>query len=113
MTSVQKKAGRERLEQQLGDDSISASQISPELVTGYKGLYNRYVKRGLDFILALVLFVLTSPILLVLSVLIVADSGFPVFYRAERGGYHQKNFRIFKFAQWCRTRIRSAAERLL
>ena len=54
MTSVQKKAGRERLEQQLRDDSISASQISPELVTGYKGLYNRYVKRGLDFILALV-----------------------------------------------------------
>ena len=36
MTSVQKKAGRERLEQQLRDDSISASQISPELVTGFK-----------------------------------------------------------------------------
>ena len=78
MTSVQKKATRERLERQLNDNNISASQISPELVTGYKGIYNRYVKRGLDFILALVLFIVVLPILLVISAMIVADSGRPV-----------------------------------
>ena len=104
MTAFQKRAARDRLERQLNDSNISAAQISPELVTGYKGVYNRYVKRGLDFILALVLFVVTSPILLVISVLIVADSGRPVFYRAERGGYHQKTFRIFKF----RTMVQNA-----
>lgn len=104
MTAFQKRAARDRLERQLNDSNISAAQISPELVTGYKGVYNRYVKRGLDFILALVLFVVTSPILLVISVLIVADSGRPVFYRAKRGGYHQKTFRIFKF----RTMVQNA-----
>lgn len=104
MTSIQKKVTRERLERQINDDAISASQVSPELVTGYKGVYNRYVKRVIDFVLALILFVITLPILLVLSALIVADSGRPVFYRAERGGYHQKNFRIFKF----RTMVQNA-----
>ena len=104
MTAFQKRAARDRLEQQLNDSNISAAQISPELVTGYKGVYNRYVKRGLDFILALVLFVVTFPLLLVISLLIVADSGRPVFYRAERGGYHQKTFRIFKF----RTMVQNA-----
>ena len=104
MTAVQKKKVRDRLDQQLSDNNISASQISPEFVTGYKGVYNRYVKRGIDFSLALFLFVVTSPILLVISILIVADSGRPVFYRAERGGYHQKPFRIFKF----RTMVQNA-----
>ena len=104
MTAFRKTAVREHLERELNDANISASQISPELVTGYKGSYNRYVKRGLDFILALVLVIVTSPILAVISFLIVADSGRPVFYRAERGGYRQKNFRIFKF----RTMVQNA-----
>lgn len=97
---------RVKLQEQLDDEQIAASDISPELVTGYKGIYNRSVKRGLDFILALLLFIITLPILFAISILIVADSGFPVFYRAERGGYHQKPFRIFKF----RTMVQNADE---
>lgn len=104
MTRRNRKAERARLEKQLNDDAVEASQISAELVTGYKGIYNRVVKRILDFILALILFVVTLPIMLVISALIVADSGFPVFYRADRGGYRQRSFRIFKF----RTMVQNA-----
>ena len=32
-----------------------------------------------------------------IAILIVIDDGFPVFYRAERGGYKGKTFKIFKF----------------
>ena len=95
--AVRGREAEKSLEVQLNDEGISASEISPELVTGYRGIYNRFVKRGIDFVMALLLLVVTSPVLLVVSVLVVADSGFPVFYRAERGGYHQKTFRIFKF----------------
>lgn len=102
--SDSKAARKQKLNLQLNDDSICASAISSELVTGYKGIYNRVVKRGIDFVLALILFVATFPILLVISAMIVADSGFPVFYRARRGGYHQKDFRIFKF----RTMVQNA-----
>lgn len=104
MTAVERKAARDDLEKQLNNENISASQISPELVTGCRGIYNRVVKRGLDLAMALILFVVTSPIMLLIAVLIAADSGMPVFYRAERGGYRQKSFRIFKF----RTMVKNA-----
>ena len=34
----------------------------PEQITGYKGVYNRYVKRALDFVFAAVAVVLLSPL---------------------------------------------------
>ena len=37
------------------------------------------------------------PFLLIIAVLVVLEDGFPVFYRAERGGYQGKTFRICKF----------------
>ena len=61
------------------------------------GIYNRFVKRILDFILALIFAVVLAPIYLILALAVVIDTGFPVFYRAERGGYRDKPFRIFKF----------------
>lgn len=88
---------REELEKQIEDEALEAWQISEELITAYKGIYNRLVKRILDFILALILLIVTSPLLLIIALIIVFDTGLPVFYRAERGGYRQKSFRIFKF----------------
>ena len=61
------------------------------------GIYNRFVKRILDLILALIFAVVLAPIYLILAFAVVIDTGFPVFYRAERGGYRDKPFRIFKF----------------
>ena len=39
-----------------------------------------------------------------ISVAIAADSGFPVFYRAQRGGYKNQPFKIYKF----RTMVQNA-----
>ena len=48
-------------------------------------------------LLAVVLLVLISPMLIVVSVAIIIDTGFPIFYRAERGAYKGDTFRIMKF----------------
>ena len=64
---------------------------------GYNSIYNRYIKRVIDLLIALVAFVPFAPVCLVISIIIVVDNGFPVFYRAERGGYNGKTFKIFKF----------------
>lgn len=61
------------------------------------GIYNRFVKRILDLILALIFAVVLAPIYLILALAVVIDMGLPIFYRAERGGYRDKPFRIFKF----------------
>lgn len=78
--------------------------VDESCINGYKGIYNRYIKRVLDFILALVLLIVLLPVILIVGIAIVIDSGFPVFYRAERGGYNNKTFRIFKF----RTMVQNA-----
>ena len=70
----------------------------------YKGIYNKFVKRVIDFILALILTIVLLPFYLIISLLVVICSGFPIFYRPERGGYKQKTFRIIKF----RTMVKNA-----
>lgn len=70
----------------------------------YEGIYNKFIKRVIDLVLSLILLVLMSPVILIISAAVVIDTGFPVFYRAQRGGYNEKTFRIFKF----RTMVQNA-----
>ena len=55
------------------------------------------LKRLFDIIVAGVLFVLLSPLLLILAVCIKLDSKGPVFFRQVRVTTYGKTFRIFKF----------------
>lgn len=64
---------------------------------GYESIYNKYVKRVIGFVLALILLIPLLPVYIIIALLIVVDSGFPVFYKADRGGYGGKTFKIFKF----------------
>ncbi len=70
----------------------------------YNGIYNRLVKRIIALVLSLILFVVLLPVFIIISIAVAVDSGFPVFYRAPRGGYKGKPFRIFKF----RTMVKDA-----
>lgn len=70
----------------------------------YSSFYNKYVKRIIGLILAIILFIFLLPLYLIITACIVINDGFPVFYRPLRGGYHNKRFRIFKF----RTMVKNA-----
>lgn len=63
---------------------------------GYAGIYNRVIKRMIDFPLALIASVIVTPIILVIGIFIVIEDGFPVFYTPLRGGYRGQPFHIFK-----------------
>ena len=76
----------------------SVDAVDEEQVVAYKGIYNRFVKRIIDIILSVFLFLLLLPVTLIISIAVIIDTGFPVFYRAERGGYNNKTFKIFKFS---------------
>ena len=65
----------------------------------YLGVYNRFIKRVLDLLLALFFLVFAIPLYL-----FIGAAGRPVFYRPLRGGYRGKPFRIFKF----RTMLKNA-----
>ena len=70
----------------------------------YNSIYNRIIKRALDFVITGVALLILWPFYLVIAVLIASNDGFPVFYRAQRGGYKGKPFRICKF----RTMVKDA-----
>ena len=59
--------------------------------------FSLFLKRIFDIVVSLVLIVLLSPLLIVLSILIVLDSKGGVFYRQERVTQYGRKFRIFKF----------------
>jgi len=64
---------------------------------GYNSLYNRNLKPVIGLFLASFLLILLLPVFIFISISIIAESGFPVFYKPLRGGYHQKPFHIIKF----------------
>ena len=55
------------------------------------------LKRAFDVIASTIMIVILSPLLIIISVLIVTDSNGGVFYRQERVTQYGKKFRIFKF----------------
>ncbi|MBQ9270477.1 MAG: sugar transferase [Oscillospiraceae bacterium] len=55
------------------------------------------VKRIFDLVFSLVAAVVLSPLLLIVAACIVAEDGFPVFYKPQRVGYHGKPVVVFKF----------------
>lgn len=71
--------------------------ISRRQKRAYNGIYNRYIKRALDFTITGIALCFLWPFYLIISLLIAAEDGFPVFYRADRGGYMGHPFRICKF----------------
>jgi len=55
------------------------------------------IKRALDVILSLAALVLLLPVFAVIALVVVWDSGEPVFFRQRRIGLHGKVFNIYKF----------------
>lgn len=69
-----------------------------------KKRFSLYFKRVFDIVVSLIMIILFSPILLIISILIVKDSKGGVFYRQERVTQYGRVFRIFKF----RTMVQNA-----
>ncbi|WP_296120087.1 sugar transferase [uncultured Porphyromonas sp.] len=61
-------------------------------------MYREYIKRVLDFVFALLLLILLSPLLLVVTIwLHFANKGAGAFFTQERPGKDEKIFRLYKF----------------
>lgn len=60
-------------------------------------MYKKYLKRILDFILALIGLIVLSPIFAILCIWIKLDSKGPVLFKQKRVGKNKKYFYILKF----------------
>lgn len=61
------------------------------------GIYARYIKRPMDFILSLIALIVLSPVLLVTALLVKIKLGSPVIFKQQRPGLNEKIFTMYKF----------------
>jgi len=61
------------------------------------GIYRKYIKRSMDFVLSLCAIIVLSPVLLIAAVLVRLKLGSPVIFRQKRPGLHEKIFTLYKF----------------
>jgi len=61
------------------------------------GIYEKHIKRPLDFALALLVLILLWPLFLIISVAVRIKMGSPIMFTQERPGLGGKIFRIYKF----------------
>jgi len=62
-----------------------------------KGIYCRFIKRPMDFILSLIALIVLSPVLLVVAILVRVKLGRPVIFKQKRPGLNEKIFTLYKF----------------
>ena len=76
---------------------IKEPETEKSTVIVSNGIYARYIKRFMDFILSLCAIIVLSPILLMLTVIgAVVMKGNPFFFQ-ERPGKNEKIFKLIKF----------------
>lgn len=61
------------------------------------GFYEKYIKRGQDFVLSSLALILLSPILGVTAILVRTRLGSPVIFTQDRPGRNGKVFKLYKF----------------
>lgn len=69
-----------------------------------KNIYNNFIKRFLDIILAIIALIILSPIYLILIVAIFVTQGRPIFFSQTRIGLNGKKFKMYKFRTMTLTR---------
>lgn len=87
---------------QGGDAGAAQAAVSPEKLPYWDGalshpFYSKVLKRALDFLFALALLPPGLLVMAPIAALVKLTSRGPVFYRALRGGYHNRPFNILKF----------------
>lgn len=73
-------------------------RINKEIIlSDRKKIYEQYIKRCMDFTIALITLGILFPFLCIVALLIKLDSPGDIFYMQERPGKNQKLFKVYKF----------------
>lgn len=72
-------------------------EIKPDIrISCRNGIYKRYLKRPMDFILSLAAILILSPLLLIAVLMVRIKLGSPVIFKQERPGLNEKIFTLYK-----------------
>ena len=60
-------------------------------------MYQKYIKRPMDFILSLFALIVLSPLMLIIAILVRIKLGSPIIFKQQRPGLNEKIFTLYKF----------------
>lgn len=60
-------------------------------------MYQKCIKRALDFVFALLACIILSPIMLIVAILVRVKLGSPILFKQQRPGKNEKIFNMYKF----------------
>lgn len=75
---------------------MTESKVKKE-VKVKKGIYRRFLKRPMDFILSLMAIIVLSPVLIIVAILVRFKLGSPVLFKQKRPGLNEQIFTMYKF----------------
>lgn len=61
------------------------------------GIYRRFLKRPIDFLVAIISIIVLSPVILIVSIIVRVKLGSPVIFKQERPGLNENIFTLYKF----------------
>lgn len=72
-------------------------QESQEVIKIKDGIYKKYIKRPMDFVLSFIAIILLLPVFLIIALMVKIKLGSPVIFKQERPGLNEKIFTLYKF----------------
>lgn len=88
----------------LAKNRLGVVNLLCEEVTVKRTIYNRYIKRMIDIIVAALALMITFPVNLVIGIVTFFDVGKPIFFKQDRVGKDGRIFKIIKFRNMKETR---------
>jgi len=62
-----------------------------------RGIYKKFIKRPMDFVISSIALILFSPVILTTAVLVRIKLGSPILFKQKRPGLNDKIFTMYKF----------------
>ncbi|WP_089611968.1 sugar transferase [Dehalobacterium formicoaceticum] len=78
-------------------EGVTPSNCPTDQQANQKGIYRRFLKRPMDFILSLMAIIALSPVLFIVAILVRVKLGSPVLFKQKRPGLNEKIFNMYKF----------------
>jgi undecaprenyl phosphate N,N'-diacetylbacillosamine 1-phosphate transferase len=76
---------------------VRSNMNRPVQLVNNGGVYRKYIKRPMDFILSLIAIIVLAPVLLIIAILVRVKLGSPVLFKQKRPGLNEKIFTLYKF----------------
>ena len=87
----------ELIAQMAARDNLARVNQNSQTVIPKTGIYSEYIKRILDLIIIIPVFIILIPVNFFIGIITFFDVGIPIFFRQERTGKNGKHFYLVKF----------------